>query len=211
VKPWGTGHAVLAAQAQVQGPFMVINADDFYGRHAFQALMDFLTVPATPASADAYAMVAFEMANTLSEHGTVARGVCAVGEDGLLRAVEEHTGLEREGAGVREVLPDGSCRRFTGHEPVSLNFWGFRPSLFAHLQERFARFLAARGQDLKAEFYIPTVVDELINEGRATVRVLETPDQWFGVTYREDTERVVSRIQELVRAGEYPASLWSGR
>ncbi len=206
-KPWGTAHAVLAAQGQVKGPFLVINADDFYGRTAFRILVDFLGKPEEVA--DSYAMVAFRMANTLSDHGTVARGICEVGPGGLLRGVEEHTALEREGAAAREVLPDGSIRRFTGQEPVSMNFWGFRPTLFGHLQERFARFLAERGQDPKAEFYIPTVVDELIREDRATVRVLETPDPWFGVTYRQDTERVVARIRELVDAGEYPASLWS--
>jgi NDP-sugar pyrophosphorylase family protein len=208
-KPWGTAHAVLSAQTQVKGPFMVINADDFYGRTAFKALKDFLDSPEEAGSVDSYAMVAFQMSNTLSEHGTVARGVCEVGLDGLLKAVVEHTGLERVGTGVREVLSDGSIHQFTGHEPVSLNFWGFRKSLFTHLQERFDRFLACHGLDPKAEFYIPTVVDELIKERRATVRVLETPDHWFGVTYREDKERVVSRIQELIRTGEYPQSLWS--
>lgn len=206
-KPWGTAHAVLAAQDRVKGPFLVINADDFYGRTAFRTLVDFLAKPED--TVDSYAMVAFRMANTLSEHGTVARGICEVGSDGLLRTVQEHTALEREGTAAREVLPDGSIRRFTGQEPVSMNFWGFRPTLFAHLHERFVRFLAERGQDPKAEFYIPTVVDELIRENRAAVRVLETPDPWFGVTYRQDTERVVARIQALVNVGEYPASLWS--
>ena len=149
------------------------------------------------------------MANTLSEFGTVARGICEVGPGGLLQAVAEHTGLERAGAEIRERTKNGDFQYYTGHEPVSMNFWGFRPSIFGHLQERFARFLAVRGQDAKAEFYIPTAVDELIRDGRATVRVLETPDRWFGVTYREDKESVVARIQDLVQAGEYPQSLWS--
>lgn len=205
-KPWGTAHAILAAQVQVRKPFLAINADDFYGRRAFESLVTFLGETGAP---DAYAMVAFQMANTLSEHGAVARGICEVGPDGLLRSVEEHTGLEPHRDGVREQGKDGTILRFTGREPVSMNFWGFRPSIFDHLQERFASFLAAQGQDPKAEFYIPTVVDQLIREGRATIQVLETPDRWFGVTYREDKASVVARIQDLVRTGEYPGSLWS--
>lgn len=207
-KPWGTAHALLAAGSQVRGPFLAINADDFYGRRAFAAMVAFLSEPA-PEARDSYAMVAFRMANTLSEHGTVARGICAVGADGLLRAVAEHTGLEADGQGVRERAQDGSWQRFTGREPVSMNFWGFRLSIFGHLQERFARFLRERGQDPGAEFYIPAVVDGLIRDGLASVRVLETPDRWFGVTYREDKEAVVARLQALIQAGVYPGSIWS--
>lgn len=207
-KPWGTGHAILAARNEIKSPFIAINADDFYGRRAFEKLAEFLSRP-PESTVEPYAMVAFQMANTLSEHGTVARGVCEVGADGLLKAVVEHTGLERAGDEIRESAKEGSLRRFTGREPVSMNFWGFQPSLFDHLQEQFTTFLKDRGQDLKAEFYIPTAVDELIRKGRATVRVLETPDRWFGVTYREDKDAVVARIRELVQAGEYPRSLWS--
>jgi hypothetical protein len=207
-KPWGTAHAILAARNQVKAPFLAINADDFYGRRAFASLVSFLKVP-VEGPVDAYAMVAFRMANTLSDHGAVARGLCAVDPGGMLKGVEEHTRLEKDGTGGREPMPDGSFRHFTGQEPVSMNFWGFRPTLFDHLQERFQRFLAARGQDPKAEFFIPEVVDELIREGRATVRVLDTPDRWFGVTYREDMAAVVQRIRQLVAAGEYPPSLWS--
>jgi hypothetical protein len=208
VKPWGTAHAILAAETAMKVPFLAINADDFYGRRAFETLTEFLT-GTTEGATSSYAMVAFQMANTLSAFGTVARGICEVGPEGLLKAVEEHTGLERVGEEIQERAMDGSMRRYSGREPVSMNFWGFRPSIFDHLKERFARFLAAQGQDSKAEFYIPTAVDELIREGCATVRVLETPDRWFGVTYREDTHSVVGRIQELIQAGEYPQSLWS--
>jgi NDP-sugar pyrophosphorylase family protein len=207
-KPWGTAHAILAAGAQVRAPFMAINADDFYGRTAFETMARFLAEPPSGSERD-YAMVAFQMANTLSEHGTVARGVCAVAADGRLRTVTEHTGLERDGAGAREAAGDGSYRQFTGLEPVSMNFWGFRPAIFDQLRDRFARFLAERGQDPKAEFFIPTVVDGLIREDQAVVRVLQTPDRWFGVTYREDKAAVVARIRELIEAGQYPDSLWS--
>jgi NDP-sugar pyrophosphorylase family protein len=208
VKPWGTAHAILAAQGHVDTPFLAINADDFYGRTAFEALAAFLMQPAE-GPVDAYAMVAFRMANTLSEHGTVARGLCEVDARGRLVSVVEHTALERDGAGALERNADGSICRFTGQEPVSMNFWGFRPSLFPQLQARFRRFLAQRGQDPKAEFFIPDVVDGLIREGQATVQVLDTPDRWFGVTYREDKAAVVARLQALVQAGEYPSSLWS--
>ena len=206
-KPWGTAHAILAARSQVKAPFLAINADDFYGRRAFQLMTGFLAQPGAPG--DAYAMVAFQLANTLSEFGAVARGICEVDGAGRLISVAEHTRLERSGAAVQEQAPDGSVRRFTGLEPVSMNFWGFRPGIFAHLEERFARFLALRGQDPKAECYIPAVVDELIREGRATVRVLPTEDRWFGVTYREDKDAVVARIRDLVLAGAYPPALWS--
>jgi len=204
-RPWGTAHAILAARDELKAPFLAINADDFYGRTAFELLAGFL---ARPGAAGAYAMVAFRMANTLSEHGPVARGICQVDPAGLLRSVTEHTGLERDGDGCRERDAAG-VRRFTGREPVSMNIWGFRPDIFAQLQERFARFLAVSGQDPRAEFFIPTVVDALVREGQATVRVLDTPDRWFGVTYREDKAAVVARLQDLVAAGVYPPSLWS--
>jgi hypothetical protein len=154
-------------------------------------------------------MVAFQMANTLSANGTVARGVCEVNEKGLLKAVEEYTALKAFEEGVLNLQSDGSVVKFTGIEPVSMNFWGFRPSLFEHLEELFIDFLKERGQELKSEFYIPFAVDNFIRSGRAIVQVLNTPDHWFGVTYREDKEFVVSRIQKLVDSDEYPHSLWS--
>jgi len=208
VKPWGTAHAILAAKDTIKKPFIAINADDFYGRNAYQVLADWLSKPAQPGP-ERYAMVAFQMTNTLSANGTVARGVCEVNENGVLKAVEEYTTLEAHEDGVRNIQPDGSVTKFTGMEPVSMNFWGFRPSLFAHLEELFIDFLKERGQELKSEFYIPFAVDDFIRTGRATVQVLNTPDHWFGVTYREDKEFVVSCIQKLVDSGEYPHSLWS--
>ena len=208
VKPWGTAHAILAAKDAIKNPFIAINADDFYGRKAYSALAEWLSKPTRP-EIEQYAMVAFQMANTLSANGTVARGVCEVDENGLLSAVEEHTALEAFEDGVREVKLDGSVVKFTGNEPVSMNFWGFQPSLFAYLEALFIDFLIERGQELKSEFYIPFAVDDFIRTGRATVQVLNTPDRWFGITYREDKEFVVTRIQELVNSGEYPHSLWS--
>jgi hypothetical protein len=214
-KPWGTAHAVLAARGAVRGPFLVANADDFYGAAGLRALVDFLRQPeeedggVSPETAARYALVAYELAKTLSAHGAVARGVCDIGADGTLRAVAEHTGVQRDGEGIRGVAPDGTRRRFTGREPVSMNLWGFRPSLFGHLGTAFARFLAARWGDPAAELYLPAVVDELIREGKkVTVRVLTTPDPWFGVTYREDRAELAARLRELVARGDYPEGLW---
>lgn len=205
VKPWGTGQAVLAAAAQVPGAFMAINADDFYGADGLRQLAAFLRRPAPPEPPAQHALVAYDLRQTLSEHGSVARGVCDVDAQGRLRGVREHTALVADGSGARAC---GEGHVFTGDEPVSLNLWGFRPSVFEELRARFATFLAARGSDPRAEFFLPAVVDELIREGRAEVTVLRTSAQWFGVTYREDREHVAARLSALHEAGAYPERLF---
>lgn len=207
-KPWGTAHAVRAARNAVQAPFLVINADDFYGAEAFRLLVEWLS---KPAPAGAFAMVAFRLENTLSEHGSVARGLCEVSADGHLARVVEHVGLMRNpnGPGAVEDLPEGGTHHFSGAEPVSMNFWGFRPELFASLETRFEEFLANWGEHPKAEYFLPSVVDQMIQEGQAQVSVLNTPDRWFGVTYKEDKDLVQQRIRALVDAGLYPSSLWN--
>lgn len=205
-KPWGTGHAVLAAGGLVTAPFAVINADDFYGASAFDALAGFLRQRRGASPVDDYAMVAHRLGSTLSDHGPVARGVCRT-RDGLLEGIEEVTGIER--SADRIVAPAGSgVRSFTGDEPVSLNTWAFTPSVFAHLRRRFGRFLRERGHDPDAEFYLPAAVAELIDEGRARVHVLRCEAAWFGVTYREDRPGVARSISRLVAEGEYPSPLW---
>ncbi len=202
-KPWGTGHAVLAARHHVEGPFIVINADDFYGAHAFQALAGALREPAA-GPLPVHAMVAFRLANTLSPHGTVARGLCDLTASGTLAGIREHTGIRAlPGGGADEAGPGGLVR-FTGEEPVSMNMWGFRPGMMAALEGYFKAFLSRLGGDPKAEFYLPAAVDALIQEGRAQVRVLETPGRWFGITYKEDRARVQAEIRALVAAGQYP-------
>jgi NDP-sugar pyrophosphorylase family protein len=195
-KPWGTGHAVWCAGPALRGNFAVINADDFYGADSFVQLARFLGA----ARGAEYAMVGFRLANTLSEHGTVSRGVTASGPDGGLLSIVEHTGIapEKVGAG----------RRFTGEEIVSMNCWGFTPDLLAGLDAEFRAFLAARAAEPKAEFYLPAAVSALINRGAARVRVLPTSATWFGVTYREDKPRVQAAVAALVRAGAYPERLW---
>ncbi len=207
-KPWGTGHALLCAAPLLDRPFAVINADDFYGAESFRVLARFLTQTA-PTSPDLFAMVGFQLDRTLSEHGTVARGICQADWEGLLTSVEELTAIERHGAGARNKEPDGSYRNLTGREIVSMNCWGFTPKLLEGLRRLFGEFLAHNQANLKAEFYLPTAVNTLIQEGRARVKVLPTPCHWFGVTYREDRAVVIESIRALIRAGEYPERLWS--
>lgn len=208
-KPWGTAHAVLACRDRVTTPFAVINADDFYGRQSFLALGQFLK--ARQAGDTRYAMVGFTLRNTLSEHGHVARGVCDVDATGALKRVVERTTIEKAGNGARYADADGSWKPLTGDEPVSMNMWGLTPSLFGHLQREFPRFLAANGSNPKAEFFLPTVIDELIGGGQAAVQVLPTPEHWFGVTYPQDKAIVTDGIGALVRQGVYPANLWASR
>ncbi len=199
-KPWGTGHAVWCARAAVRGGFAVINADDFYGADSFRQLAEFLSAAREASAPAEWAMVGFRLANTLSEHGAVSRGICAAAEDGRLRGITETTGIL-----ASEV---GYGRAFSGDEIVSMNCWGFTPALFAGLDAQWRAFLAGRGNDPKAEFYLPAAVSELIARKEAAVRVLPTESAWFGVTYREDKPRVVAAIAELVRRGRYPAKLF---
>jgi NDP-sugar pyrophosphorylase family protein len=198
-KPWGTGHAVWCAREAIAGNFAVINADDFYGADSFVRLAKFLT--AAPATATEFAMVGFKLVNTLSEHGTVARGVTTTDASGELRTIVEQTGIA-----AGEV---GAGRTYSGQEIVSMNCWGFTPVLFAGLDAEFREFLTTRGGEAKSEFYLPGAVSAMIGKGEAKVRVLPTESTWFGVTYREDKPRVEAEIAALIRAGLYPAKLWA--
>ncbi len=194
-KPWGTGHAVWCARAELEGPFAVINADDFYGADSFARLAAFLGT----AGGAQFAMVGFRLANTLSEHGAVSRGLCRV-EAGQLASITEEKGID--GGDV------GPGRRFSGDELVSMNCWAFTPALFPGLEAELRTFLAERGNEPASELYLPAAVSALIARGEATVRVLPTEDAWFGVTYREDKPHVQSALAGLVAAGEYPAELF---
>jgi hypothetical protein len=207
-KPWGTGHAVLTAASVIDRPFAVINADDFYGAESFRVLARFLTQEAS-ANPEVFGMVGFQLNRTLSEHGTVARGLCQTDANGYLTSVEELTAIERRPLGARNQEADGSYRDLTGHEIVSMNCWGFTPGVLQGLHRLFRAFLDQTQGDLKAEFYLPTAVNTLIQEGRARVKVLPTPCHWFGVTYRGDRPIVIESIRALVRAGQYPQRLWS--
>lgn len=206
-KPWGTAHAVRAARNVVAGPFAVINADDFYGRDAFAKMGAFLS-SAEPMQ---FAMVGYKLSLTLSENGSVARGICNVSEDGSLMGVTEMTKLVRAGDTAENLENPDAPVKVPLDARVSMNLWGFTVELFAELEKRFPLWLEENGAKEKSEWYIPFVVDELIKEGKAKCRVLPTDSSWFGVTYREDKPFVASEIRKLVESGEYPENLFAAK
>jgi NDP-sugar pyrophosphorylase family protein len=208
-KPWGTAHAVLAAESVIHEPFLMINADDFYGRDAFEKIAADLVQPRPSDGMSHYSMVGFYLKNTLSDFGSVARGVCTTDPAGMLASVTEMTKIFKTDAGAENREDPDNIVILTGDEVVSMNFFGFTPDIFAHLRTAFTQFLETSGTDLKAECYVPKEVDVLIKTGKADVRVLESTGKWFGVTYPEDKAEVVAAIQRLVSAGDYPAALWS--
>ncbi len=202
-KPWGTTQAVLMAEDVIHEPFAVINADDFYGAEGYQVLARHLESDTSD-----YAMVGFVLRNTLSDFGSVARGVSKADNNGYLQQVVELTSIERDGDHARDTDSSGKVTSLTGDELVSMNMWGFTPQVFPQLRERFTAFLERSGSELKSENYVPSTVNELVKSGEARVKVLRTNDAWFGVTYREDRPRVVASIAALVEKGKYPSTLW---
>ena len=204
VKPWGTGHAVLVAKNNIHEPFAVINADDFYGREAFQVMERHLS----PLSNDdtRYAMVGFQLKNTLSENGSVSRGICQV-ENGLLSDVVERTKIIKRDAVIVDEAEDEKVQ-LDENSWVSMNFWGFTPKYFEQSESYFREFVRENARQLKAEFYIPFVTNQLIKSETATVNVLESRDQWFGVTYREDKKQTMQKVREMIDNGKYPENLW---
>lgn len=211
VKPWGTGHAVLSTRELIDAPFAVINADDYYGADAFRLIYDFLKNARDGAKYD-YAMVGYILENTLTENGHVARGVCQV-EDGRLLGVQERTRIEKRGGESAyteddgrtwQVIPEGST--------VSMNLWGFTPSIIRELSAEFPAFLdrTLRENPLKGEYFLPTVVNDLLAAGKAEVSVFRSADRWYGVTYREDKPVVENAIRAMIKAGKYPERLWDG-
>ena len=207
-KPWGTAHAIRSARAVVKEPFAAINADDFYGRDAFARLAKFLAAGSEKGGKLHFAMVGYKLDLTLSDNGSVARGICKV-EDGMLSSVTEMTKLVRVPGGAENREDEANPVRLTGEERVSMNLWGFTPELFDALESRFPAWLEKNGSQPKTEWYIPFVVDEMIKDGAADVAVLPTESRWFGVTYREDKPFVTAEIAKLVAAGEYPDCLFA--
>ncbi len=203
-KPWGTTQAVLMAADAIREPFAVINADDFYGAESYRVLAEHLQ-----SGSPDYAMVGFILRNTLSDFGSVARGVCRVNSEGYLETVEELTSVVRDGDQAKNTDPAGRVTNLSGDEAVSMNMWGFTPPIFDQLSDVFNRFLERSGKELKTESYVPSAVNELLAAGQARVRVLRSRDPWFGVTYREDRPRVVESIGKLIEAGSYSNQLWS--
>ncbi len=203
-KPWGTGQAVLSCLGIVNEPFVVINADDYYGKEGLKKVNEFLQNPPLCDKKYHFCMAGFRLGNTLSENGTVTRGICNVSEEGTLLNIEETMDIAKKGTVA--VTP---LKTIPFDQPVSMNMWGFTPDFIEELKERFTIFLdGIKGNEQKAEYLLPSIVDELIKEGKAQVTVLDTNDKWFGVTYKEDKEYVVKSFKELVEKGIYPEKLF---
>ena len=210
-KPWGTGQAILCCKDVVDAPFLVINADDYYGSHAFKMAYDFLTENEDTADTYRYMMVGYKLENTLTENGHVARGVCVTDEEGHLLKINERTHIEKHDGGTAYTEDDGKTWTMLPEgSTVSMNMWGFSASILKELKDRFPKFLDEnlKVNPLKCEYFLPFVVDELLGEKRATVKVLKSMDKWYGVTYKEDKPVVVAAIQNLKDGGLYPQKLW---
>ncbi len=209
VKPWGTAHAALAARHIVDDNFAVINADDFYGRSAFEQLAAHLKNARSENGVSESCMVGFVLKNTLTENGSVSRGECFVDENGMLTAVRERTKIERDGEGARFLDDDGEWKPISPETIASMNCWGFTPSVFAEMEKGFENFLKNTGYDeIKKEYYLPFAVEEMMNAGKCTVKVYKSLSNWYGVTYAEDKENVYNSIKALIKSGEYPEKLW---
>lgn len=207
-KPWGTGQAVLCCKGVVKEPFAVINADDYYGKEAFVKINEFLKY--VDVTKNTYSMAGFVLGNTLSDNGVVTRGVCQVDDNGYLTSVVETFGIEKSGSAAAGKDGDGNPVTIPIDSSVSMNMWGFTPNFLDELDAGFVTFLEnLKPEDIKAEYLLPTVVGDMVNLGKASVKVLKTNDKWFGVTYHEDKQSVVDSIQALVNAGKYPAKLFS--
>jgi len=205
-KPWGTGHAVLMAKDVIHEPFVVINADDFYGKSAFKVVADYMKSQQKNLEGK-YCMAGYLLKNTLSEHGFVSRGVCKVNDSMEMIEIIERTKI---GLKYDIIVADDNGKEIvlSGNEYVSMNFWGFTPEVFTALESEFKKFIQSNYDNLKSEYYIPSIVSHQVNSGKATVKVLEANDQWFGVTYKEDKPIVIEKINELTALGKYPKKLW---
>ncbi|MBQ8100252.1 MAG: nucleotidyltransferase [Paludibacteraceae bacterium] len=205
-KPWGTNHALLMAKGLINEPFAVINADDFYGKESFEVLADFLC--SVEGKKNEYCMAGYRVGNTLSENGSVNRGICQTDSEGYLTDVVERTNIEEVGGKIVFKDEAGNDVELEPDVPVSMNMWGFTPEYFDYSESAFAEFLRQHGTEPKAEIYIPTVVNDLIKRGVVRCRVLDTPARWFGVTYAQDRPQVVMKLNELIRKGVYPEKLF---
>jgi dTDP-glucose pyrophosphorylase len=206
-KPWGTAHAILMAKDIINEPFAVINGDDFYGEAAFKTMADYL-ISLTDEQQTQYSLVGYQVGNTMSEHGTVSRGVCLADDNGFLLSVTERTNIQYADGGIAYTDKDGSFVFLNPETLVSMNFWGFTPEYFKQTEPMFSDFVKANSDSLKAEFYIPSAIDALITNSQAKVKVLKSNARWFGVTYKEDKPVVIEKLAELIKSGIYPAQLW---
>ena len=201
IKPWGTAHAVWCAQGFIKEPFAVINGDDFYGVNGYKLMSEYLKTIETTSTA--FAMVGYRLNNTLSEYGSVSRGVCEVSDGDFLQKVVERTHIEKKANGIEAKLENGSILSLSGNEIVSLNLFGFSPALFSHLEKKFCHFLDENINSEKSEYFIPSVIDEMLREKKATVKILKSNDKWFGITYQEDKKKVKEAIKALIKKGQY--------
>ena len=206
VKPWGTGHAMLMVKEVVKENFAIINADDFYGKEAFKAMADHLKE--TDSNSFDFSMMAYLLKNTVSDHGSVSRGECKVGQGSLLTEVTERTHIEKKGDQILVENESGTLEPIDPNTVVSMNFWGFTPAVFGYAEELFVTFLKENRGKLKSEFFIPLIVNGFLQEGTGSVKVLTSEARWFGVTYKEDKERVQAKIEALRNEGVYPENLW---
>ncbi len=208
VKPWGTAHAVWVAKDYIREPFVVINADDFYGAGSYQTIADYL-MQDNIVNSSKYGMVGYQVQHTLSDFGSVTRGVCEATDEDFMKAVVERTEIVREGQQIYYIDKEEGKVSLSGDELVSMNFWGFTPTIFDHFERAFTEFIEKNAEKLKKELFIPKVVNELVARDIASVKILPSSDQWFGVTYREDKPVAVEHIRKLVEQGVYPDNLWS--
>jgi dTDP-glucose pyrophosphorylase len=207
VKPWGTGHAIWVAREKIQEPFCMINADDFYGRRSYEMAASFLGNMDNLLQSR-YALIGYILKNTLSEYGYVSRAECQANDDGTLKSITERLKIKREGDVVMYQDENGDGKEISENTIVSMNIWGFMPSLFSYLEKDIIEFLEVNAESIKAEFLLPNVIDRLIKSGEVEIPVLKTDARWFGMTYREDLELVKGKLAELERAGEYPTPVW---
>jgi len=204
-KPWGTGHAMLMAKDAINTPFAIINADDFYGKDSYIQAVEFIN---NSKDSSEYAMIGYALENTLSDHGTVSRGVCQADANNKLTKITERTKIGKENNKIYYYQEDEKIE-LTGKEPVSMNFWIFKPEFFNHLEDGFKAFLKERGAELKSEYYFNAIADNLIKENKAGVKIINTPAKWFGVTYQEDKPMVKASLKDLHKKGQYPNGLWN--
>ncbi|UCG28046.1 MAG: nucleotidyltransferase [Bacteroidales bacterium] len=203
-KPWGTGHAILVARDKIDGPFIVVNADDFYGAQSFRTIVDFIKT----GSEKDYAMIGYRLDRTLSDYGYVTRAICTRSDQHYLESIKELTHIEHKGRRIFYTDVNGNETDLNGDELVSMNIWGFQPGIFDFIEKFFRSFIERERNNPKAEFYIPDLIKEILNHNLASVKILQTRDRWFGVTYRKDKEEVIQKIRKLVDEGFYPESLW---
>lgn len=206
-KPWGTAHAMLMAKEFIHEPFAVINADDFYGKEAYATLAGYLKNN-SPVDSFNYAMCGYKLENTLSEYGSVSRGICKLDKDGYLETVKEHIKIEKSPDGKIISYFDDGQEELSPDDAVSMNFWGFTPTIFEIIEDDFRGFLQKKAMDLKSEIYTPKVVDELIQKKKGKVKVLKSDANWFGITYQEDKALAVDNLKALADSGKYPIKLW---